>query len=165
MLVVLTPVPLALHRSSTPRRSTEEEMKIIVMILALATMVGCAQDSGKAKPSAPPPAKPPVADQAPKKNLKDFLLGERRLLEGMNSWSFKTDGSFSAAALTGRKSWSVTGTWSEQPDGSILLEGVETNAFEPNRVYPPYKQIYNGMFLIDQATGEKTAVQFRKDGE
>jgi hypothetical protein len=146
-------------------RSTEEEMKRIAIILLLAIMAGCTHNSGETTPSAPPARKSPVTVQAPKKNLKEFLLGERRLLEGVNSWSFKADGTFSAAALTGRKSWSLMGTWSEQSDGSILLEGVETNAFEPKRVYPPYKTTYNGMFLIDQATGEKTAVQFRKDGE
>ena len=103
--------------------------------------------------------------EAPQKDLKEFLLGERRLLEGINSWSFKADGTYSTAALTGRKSWSMTGTWSEQEDGSILLEGIETNEFEPGRVYPPYKKAYDGMFMIDQVTGKKTDVQFRTDEE
>ncbi len=153
-------------------------MRRVIIAISLAAAAGCTNKADNSGSAEPPAAKTDIIVQAPakarlsKQNLKDFLLSERSLHEitsphspNGDCWSFWTNGTFSAAALTGRESWGIMGTWSEQPDGSILLEGVETNAFEPNRVYPPYKKIYNGMSLIDQVTGEKTAVQFRKNGE
>jgi len=141
------------------------DMKNLITAFALVFLVGCAQPDSTPTHSDLPASGAPAIPQTPEKNMKEFLLGQRRLLEGINSWSFKADGTYSVAALTGRKSWSMTGTWLEQQDGSILLEGIETNEFEPGRVYPPYKKLYDGMFLVDQVTGEKVAVQFRKEEE
>lgn len=111
----------------------------------------------------------PVEEDAANKKLKQILLAGGRLLEKAKlhepdkAWSFNADGTFSAVALTGRKSWALAGKWSEQADGGILLEGEESNALEPHRAYPPYRKVYDGAFLIDQASGEKVALELIKE--
>ncbi len=44
------------------------------------------------------------------------------------SWSFRTDGTFRASALTGLASWSATGEWKELPDGSVLKGNRRTKS-------------------------------------
>jgi hypothetical protein len=90
--------------------------------------------------------------------LKEFVLSRRHIINfecahspNGDGWSFETDGTFTAGARTGRESWRAKGTWSEQPDGGLLLTGVTTNAFTPIKAEQSYSMVLKGYQLVEQS--------------
>ena len=65
------------------------------------------------------------------------------------SWSFRTNGTFRASALTGLASWGATGEWKELPDGSILLEGTQTNARKPGEKPTAFRRVIRSVEILE----------------
>jgi len=61
------------------------------------------------------------------------------------SWSFRTNGTFTASALTGLASWSANGEWKELPDGSVLLEGTQANARKPGENPTAFRRVISSV--------------------
>ena len=84
--------------------------------------------------------------------LNSQSVGETStLLASPVSWHFDRDGSFAATALTGRPSWSVTGTWKETPDGHISLDGVTDHHFDAKQRGLSFKTIIVGVEVIERS--------------
>ena len=84
--------------------------------------------------------------------LSSQSVGEAStLLAAPVSWHFDRDGSFAATALTGRPSWSATGTWKETPDGHIALNGVTEHDFDAKQRGLPFKKMIVGVEVIERS--------------
>ena len=65
------------------------------------------------------------------------------------SWSFWTNGTFSANALTGLASWSATGEWKELPNGSVLVEGTQANARKPDERPTAFRRVIASVEVLE----------------
>src|SRR4030065_614784 len=65
------------------------------------------------------------------------------------SWGFRTNGTFRASALTGLASWGATGEWKELPDGSVLLEGTQTNAGKPGEKPTAFRRVIRSVEILE----------------
>lgn len=146
------------------------EMRIIIVLALAVHLCGCGRSDLPAEtsppPLAPPDASPPALPSPPvaassnaqSKSLRAFVLSRQNIhdedrtysLNG-NSWSFSANGTFSVGALTGRRSWTATGSWSELPDGRLSLMGTQENAFSRDFGTQPYARVLGGYHIVKQS--------------
>lgn len=86
--------------------------------------------------------------------LRTLIQSKRYIHESVRgtpvSWIFRTNGTFNASALTGLASWSATGEWKELPNGSVLVEGTQVNAREPDEKPTRFCRVITSVEVLEK---------------
>jgi hypothetical protein len=94
----------------------------------------------------------------PNPTIREILLsresiGEARDLNSPITWRFRSDGSFSAVALSGVPSWSARGTSKETPQGYVRLRGVSDHATDRKQRGLVFTRTISGVEIIERKNG------------
>lgn len=85
--------------------------------------------------------------------IRSLMQPKRHIHESTSrtpiSWSFQTNGTFGACALTGLESWSASGTWKERADGTVLLQGLQSNARRPDEKPTTFRRVLVDVILLE----------------
>ncbi len=136
----------------------------IIVLTAVVCLSGCGRSDLTARIIAPSAESPSIsatalpAEAHPLKSLKALVLSKQHIHDASrmyspngNSWSFNSNGTFTVGALTGRRSWTASGSWKELSEGRLSLTGTQENAFSPDSGTQPYSRVLGGYRIVHKS--------------